>query len=473
MIASLAALTSPEADPDFWWHLRIGQWIEQNGLPRTDVFTYTVPDHAWTDHEWLTEVLIAWVYAHGGMFAISLAFGLLTWAGLLVVLRSSRPARHPYVVVALAMALAVAAGAPIWGPRAQMITFLFVCVELHWLRGYLDGRSRMINWLPVLVVLWVNLHGGFVIGIGFLGLAFACELGRWLVNRDDLAAFAHWKRLALIGAACLLAALVNPNGAAIYPWVLKTVGSSAQEQLIVEWFSPDFHRGDLKAFEAMIMLAIAGFSLRRPRLYDLLLALAALALALQSVRNLVLFVAATTPILVATWSGVWRDLADRRGLRLGNIPPRPLFAAITGLALLVISAATAGVVAGHLAQQASVTRKEYPVAAADWIAAHPDRVGTRMFNQYGWGGYLAYRFYPAADRRVFIFGEAELMGDRLLQRYEDVAALRPDWMRVMDDYGVDTVVFNHGAALSDVLATEPGWQLVYSDPVADIYTRAR
>jgi hypothetical protein len=471
MLASLGALTSPEADPDFWWHLRIGQWMTQNGLPKRDIFTYTATTHVWTDHEWLTEVLMAWVHAHGGLAAISVAFGLVTWAGLWSVLAACRPEREPYVLVGLGMALAIAAAEPIWGPRAQMITFLFTCLELLWLRGYLAGRSRAINWLPLLMILWVNLHGGFVIGFLFLGIALFAEAARWLADRSDFAARAHVRRLAVIAAVCVLAVLVNPHGPAIYLYPFKTIGSPAQEQLIVEWFSPDFHRNDLKVFEAMFLLLFVGFTLRRPSLYDLLLSLAVLVLALQSVRNVALFVPATTPILVASWSGVWRDLAGRRGWRLGNIPQRPLLAATTGLALVVIAAATAGQIAGHLAQQEAITRQQYPVAAADWIQAHPDQVGKRMFNQYGWGGYLAYRFYPDPDRRVFIFGEAELMGDDLLNRYQDVAALRSDWVKVLDQSGVDYVVFNRGAALSDVLATEPGWRRVYEDSVADVYVR--
>lgn len=473
MLATLAAVISPEADPDFWWHVRIGRWMLAHGLPEHDIFTFTVPGHVWTDHEWLTEVLMASVFGWGGMVAIAVGFGLLTWAGFWLLLAAARPSRQPYVIAGLGLALAVGAAEPILGPRAQMITFLFACLELYWLRGYLAGRSRMINWLPLLMVAWVNLHGGFVVGFAFLGLALVVEALRWLGDRSDLAARAHLRRLALIGAASLLAATLNPHGLSIYGYVLRTIGSPAQEQLIVEWFSPDFHRNDLKVFELMVMLLFAGFTLRRPSLYDLLLSFAVLGLALQSVRNVALFVAATTPILIVTWSGIWRDLAERRRWTLGNIPQRPLLAATTGLALAVIAVATTGVVAGHLQQQGSVTRQEYPVAAADWIAAHPDQVGTRAFNQYGWGGYLAYRFYPDPDRRVFIFGEAELMGDDLLNRYQDVAALHPNWVGVLDDYRVDTVIFNRGAALSNVLATEPRWKLVYEDAVADIYVRAR
>jgi hypothetical protein len=124
-----------------------------------------------------------------------------------------------------------------------------------------------------------------------------------------------------------------------------------------------------------------------------------------------------------------------------------------------------------LANQPADVKSTWPVAASDWLAAHPD-VGTRMYNQYGWGGYLAYRFYPEQNRRVFIFGEAALMGDQFLNEYQDVQTLRPDWEQVLDRYQVDYVIYNKGEALSNVLASEPDrWTLVYSDNVAVIYVR--
>jgi len=186
-----------------------------------------------------------------------------------------------------------------------------------------------------------------------------------------------------------------------------------------------------------------------------------------------LFVAATTPILVATWAAVWRALSAARGWSFGAARPRALFAATTAAALAAITAATGLVVTGHLRAQDQVTRDEFPVGAADWLRAHPG-TGTRMFNQYGYGGYLAYRLYPDPDRRVFIFGEAELMGDGLLNQYQEVASLRPGWQRVLADRGVDYVVFNRGEALPNVLATDPDqWELGYQDATSVIYVRRR
>ena len=470
MVSLLAAFTSTQADPDFWWHLRIGQWMLTHGLPRTDIFTYTVPDHRWTDHEYLTEIAMAWVQGWGGLLALSIGFGLLTWAGFWLLFVTARAHREPYVIAALGLVLAALAGAPIWGPRAQMITFFLVCLELYWIRTYLSGRSRALYWFPLVMVLWANLHGGWAIGFVFLGLAFVAEALRLVVDRRDPAAWAHLRRLAVIGAASGLAVLATPHGPGLLLYPFATQGSVAQQSLIVEWFSPDFHRLDLKPFEAMLILLFTGFVLRRPSLYELLLSITVLVAALQSVRHIALFVAAATPILITTWSAIWQRFSTGRAWRLGAAPPRPLFAATTALALLLISASTVAVIASHLRQQDDVITSEFPVGAADYLAAHPE-VGTRMFNQYGYGGYLAYRFYPDPNRRVYIFGEAELMGDDLLHRYQDVASLRANWTQVLDQDRVDYVVFNRGEALSNVLATEPGWERVYQDAYTEIYVR--
>src|SRR5205823_14029121 len=128
-----------------------------------------------------------------------------------------------------------------------------------------------------------------------------------------------------------------------------------------------------------------------------------------------------------------------------NLPPRPAFAVVTAFALVLIVGVTAFRISDTISpsRQQHVDAANYPIGAADWLAAHPE-VGTRMFNQYGFGGYLAYRFYPDPTRRVYIFGEAELMGDDLLHRYQEVASLRSNWNSLLDQDRVDYVVFNRG-----------------------------
>ena len=460
-----------EQDPDFWWHLRIGRWMVDHGrLPSTDIFTHTVPSHVWTDHEYLTEILMWLTYNATGVVGLAIAFGLLTWAGFWLMYRQVR--RQPWVIVGMGLAIGAVAGAPIWGPRAQMITFFLTCLELYWLQGYLSGRSRAIQVFPLVMVLWANFHGGWVIGFVWLGVALVTELIGWVCDRENPAHRAHLRLLAIVTAASVVAVAATPHGLSLYPYPFQTQGSVAQQRLIVEWFSPDFHQVYLRPFEAMIFLLVIGFALKRPSLYELLLTLVALGLALQSVRNVALFVAVATPVMINSYSAYWKELAQARGWRL-ELPPRRIFAVTTAIVLAVILLATVLKVADDVspARQRSLDAASYPIGAADWLQAHPE-VGTRMYNQYGWGGYLAYRFYPQPNRRVFIFGEAALMGDPLLNEYEDVQTLRPDWKQVLDKYGVDYIVYNRGEALANVLATQPEWALVYQDSVAVIYVRA-
>ena len=470
MSVILVLFTGPEQDPDFWWHLRIGRWMVENRmLPSTDIFTFTASSHVWTDHEYLTEILMWLIYSKLGLTVLVLAFGLLTWAGFWLIYR--QVARQPFVFVGLGLAIGAVAGAPIWGPRAQMITFALSCLELYWLHGYLSGRSRALNVFPFVMILWANRHGGWVIGFVWLGVALGTELFMWAWEQENPAHRMHVRRLAVITAASVFAVAVTPHLLSLYPYPFQTQGSVAQQRLIVEWFSPDFHQIYLRPFEAMVFLLIGGFALRRPTLYEFLLTAIALFLALQSVRNIALFVAATTPILINTYGSWWRDYVAARKWTI-TLPPRPLFAVITAIVLVIILGATALRVSSEVspARQQQLDATTYPVGAADWLAAHPD-VGTRMYNQYGWGGYLAYRFYPQKNREVFIFGEAALMGDPLLNDYEDVQTLRPDWKQILDRYGVDYVVYNKGEALSNVLATQPDWTQVYEDSVAVIFVR--
>src|SRR5207302_10360626 len=137
------------------------------------------------------------------------------------------------------IALGVVAGGPIWGPRAQMITFALSCLELLWLRRYLEGRSRRILWLPLLMVLWANLHSGWAIAFVILGVALVAEAALWAWDRG-FAHVAHLRTLGLVTALSILAVAATPHGLALYAYPFQTQFSTAQQNLIAEWFSPDF-----------------------------------------------------------------------------------------------------------------------------------------------------------------------------------------------------------------------------------------
>ena len=171
LTALLIPAIQPVSDPDFFWHLKVGRYILDHGaIPHNDLFTFTVSDHAFIAHEWLSEVVMALLTGIGGLAAVSAYFGVVTWLAFLGLLASMR--RVNFLFAGLALFLGVAAANPIFGPRTQMETFALAIGLIFLTRRYEDsGDRRWLYTIPPAFALWVNLHAGFTIGLVFLATA--------------------------------------------------------------------------------------------------------------------------------------------------------------------------------------------------------------------------------------------------------------------------------------------------------------
>jgi len=470
LFATLPFIVRRVGDPDYWWHTLTGRLIVAGrSLVRTELYTYTVRGTPWTDHEYGSQLLFYTLTRIGGLLGVAVFFAAVIWTGFLLVLARMRERLVSPLVAGAVLVLGAGAGFSVWNPRAQMLDFLFLALELWWVERFLRRRSRALYYTPLLVLLWANLHGGFVFAFYVLGILDITLLVHWLRERSA-AARAGLVRALLISAASVVASLLTPWGLALFVYVWKTQFSSQQSSFIAEWQSPDFHMLNILPFEVMLLAAFVGLIWRRPSLYEALLLLSATVLAFDAMRFIEIFVVVTAPILAWEWTPAWRRVAAWLQ-RSGSYPSGTPSTRTAVLALVaLVSVASVGFGAYTLRGQTASTQANYPVGAANWLAAHPS-VGTRMFNQYDWGGYLAYRFYPTSSRRVFIYGEAELMGDQLLAQYVDVNQLHCDWQQVLDEYRVDYVVFAPDKPLDSALAATRQWSLAYQDAVADIWVR--
>jgi hypothetical protein len=464
MLAAAFPLTSPIRDPDFWWHLRSGQLILQNGgLLHTDPFTYTVSSHLWTMHEWLSEVLFALLYRWAGLAAIVAVLSVVSWLGVLCIFARARFDRPGPFVLGGGMVLAVIAGYPIWGPRAQMITFAFACLTLLLVEHHLRRGGRLALLLLPMFLLWGNLHSGFLIGLGFIAVVLAAEAVAILLHLENHAPARRVRQLALLLAASLVVCAINLNGPSIILYPFGTLGSAAQQTLILEWHSPDFHDWSVRLFGVMLLSLVALIVVNRSiRLRDAALVLVTVALSLQSVRHIALFVAATTPVWINQADMLARRLHSRRGRQ--KLPPVGMrvvsWVTLVG-AVLAIYISARLVPAMRTREDSLFYAQDFPVCAARWLAADP--LPLRIFNQYGEGGYLAYRLSAHGDR-VYIFGDAALMGDALLIDDGDVESVTPRWDSIIRNAGTDIVLYDTNTPLANVMIHAPDWVEVYSDP---------
>jgi hypothetical protein len=472
LVAMLAVAIRRGGDADFFAHIKTAQIIvDSRGLPGHDVFSYTVNNRVWVDHEYMTELVMYGLLNYlGGFAAVSIGFGVLVTVGFLLMLARINLRPAPHIVVAAALGLGALAGIALWGPRAQMVTFTLVALTLYLIDLYLQRRSRAIYLLPVVVAVWANFHAGFVYAFLLLALTASCELVLWAIDRNRREHLAAARQLAIVLGVSAVAGLLTPWGPSLYHYIWLTQTSGTLSNFTAEWLSPDFHHLNMVAFLLTILIFGAGLVFYRPRLHQIVIAVVTLGLALQSQRNILLFIAAATPVIAWCYGAAWNEYEVGRRLQEW-LRPRPkdlLLVATAGFAVAVI--AVAAFVADGLGKQASSTRANFPAAASDWLAARPD-TGSRMFSDVGWSGYLNYRFYPQQNRSVFMLGDPTLVGDALMRQYTDITTLSSDWHTLLDRYRVDYVVFEPNTALASALDASPGWHRAYSDSVAVIWLR--
>ena len=470
-VVILCVLVRRGGDPDIFWHLVTGQWmVDHHQIVSHDLFTFTVAGKQWIDPEYTTEVIAYLIFKLGGLTLVSLAFGAVTFVGFLLIWQRVRLENANPVIAAIVIGVAGLAGAAVWGPRPQMITFALTGLELLWLDRYLRGKSRAIYWLPLVMIAWANLHGGFLFGLVPVGVAAFVEAVHWVRRVDGDEHKRRTRNLLLVFVACVVAAFVNPNGIHLYSYVIQPQFSAVQQNFIAEWQSPNFHVLEQRGFEAMLLLVPVAFVLRRPSLWEVCLTVAVSYLALSAVRHAALFIAAETPLLIWSFSAGWERMAPPARVRAW-IAPRTRDMLAGAAAILVIAALGTGYfVHSTLSNQARATATNFPVGASDWLAAHPT-VGTRMFDQYGWGGYLISRFYPDPNRRVFSFGEATLLGTKVMQQVIDVETGNPDWQQIFAEWGIDYVIDVPGAPAVLALEVDPQWTKVYDDGLAVIMVK--
>lgn len=460
-------------DPDVWWHLRTGQLIVQNhALFHADPYSFTRFGQPWIDHEWLSQLLIFAVYHLAGWGGLIVLFAAVVAAAFMVVFFRS-PGR-PFVAGVITLVGAFAS-APSWGVRPQMLTLLLASMLLLILeRSY--KRPGLLGLVPLLMLLWVNLHAGYALGLALIALfllgdALDAAFGFAEPGLEDQSARSVRSRtLAFLIVACAAVVMLNPYGTAMYTYPLETLRSRAMQSYIGEWASPDFHQPRYLPLLAMILatLLMSSLSSRRLRPRELLLLSVATYAALRSVRHIPLYVLIAIPILSATLQAWLEERANTKPDKPKQIlmtTAKASFNAVLLLGFLLFLLARVRYVTQH---QEEMEVKEFPAAAVSFIAAH--RPPVPMLNHYNWGGYFIWKLYP--DYRVYIDGRADLYGDAFMDDFAALYYLKGDnWQSAFARWGIRTVALPPDAPLVSALRSLPEWETIYSDKQAIVLTK--
>jgi len=451
---------------DFWHHLARGRaMVETGGIVNRDLFTCTIAGQPLQDIGWLAQVFYYVVYSRAGLPVLALINSLLIALAIGIIV-------HIVWRQTGSMGIAAAAGTFAFLGAWQSLTLrpqtfsLVLFAILYDLLLLAEERSYWLLPVPLVMALWVNLHGAFVAGL-ILVACFAVS-ATWDAWPDGLRrprVWCWWLCALASGAATL----VNPYGWGVYHFVSQTA-TAATARPITEWLppSPDLWVG--KFWIGSLALVVLSLAARpRPRARDVLLILCFLPLAASSVRMVVWWAIIITPVLARTLAALLPVTAAPA--EAPGKAPAVCFAAIIGAALFCAPGLDRFNPLLPAARRAPSLTDQSLDGIVSYMAGH--EAPAAIFCRFEWGAYLNYHLGPGFP--VFMDGRIDAYPDRIWEEYATVTAGRPAWLGILDRYGVNYLVLDRAyhaeSGLLDAALASGKWRKVYTAGEAILLVR--
>jgi hypothetical protein len=475
-------------DAGIGWHIRTGQQIlATHAIPRVDSFSATMQGKPWFAWEWLYDVVVGWLDAKAGLNGVVWITGVViaavfAWLFRLLVVQGT----NIFAAVVL-MLLAMSASTIHFLARPHVVSWL-LALAWFWILDSVERRAgvRRLWILPLLMLLWVNVHGGFLIGFMLLGIFWVGAIWEWRTTRADrledvllrIDAARRARTLVYVGLVSVAASLVNPYGWKLYEHIYSYLTNRFLMNHIEEFQSPNFHGIAQKCFAVMILLAIVALARKTPTLrrkeHDvrvgqppvslILTVLFAVYAGLYAARNIPVSSVLLAMVVGPGVGGFAEGLSERMTsveVRLrGHIWP------IIAVVFTFWIAMNGGRVGSDQIMNAHFDAKRMPVAAVDYI--EKSGVQGPILSPDYWGGYLIYRFslHPDAEARVVVDDRHDLYGEEFLKSYLKMMHVERGWEEFLRNHRASCLLLPRDGALANVLIEVPGWKAVYQDEVA-------
>ena len=482
-------------DASVGWHIRNGErMLRTHSITRVDPFSVTMGGQTWYAWEWLYDAKIAgihhWMGLNGVVFFTAVIIALTFALTLRLCLR--RGADLP--VAALLLALSLGVSMIHLFARPHVLSWLFTVIWFQLLdsseSANLAASPRRLWYLPALMLLWVNVHGGFVLGFALLGLYLLSAAIRYYRSRDgeeSRSLAQRSKTLGIVTVASLAASLTNPYGYELHVHVYRYLTSRWLMNHIDEFLSPNFHGVAQQCFVAILLITIVALAAahNKPSLSRVLVLLLATYSGLYAARSLPVSSLLFTLIVAPLWTQALTDARENENLSLrlrafvsrwqeftgrvrnvelgfrGHLWP----AAAVFLGVLVC--AHQGRLGATQWMHAHFDPKNLPVQATDTIVERGIR--EPIFAPDSWGGYLIYRLYP--ENRIFVDDRHDFYGVDFLRDYLKAIRLTPDWDKFLNEKHVNWALLPAGSALANMLEETTQWNVVYRDGTAVLLER--
>jgi hypothetical protein len=433
--------TRPIGDPDVWWHVRTGDLILHHGIPHQEPWAFTAMGNAWTPTSWLSDVLFAGVHdvlGWRGLILVKLVAGAVLLASLYRVLfvRSGAPAR----LAAPVFVLTCITLSPFIAERPQLLSLCFLVWVAEQARKTMLGRPPSW-WLVVVLYVWANIHGMWILGPAMVVLAAAG------VSLDRPPGWAAVARRALgIAAASLAASALTPAGPrlTVAAFVVRRAASD-----VSEW-QPTNLLDSFSIFLLLIFLLWIVAVARGPQPtppHETLWMLCLFVFVLTAARNVAPVVIMMSPVVLGALDRTF-------GTQVTRVPSPPLLPVVVGWTIMVVAVCISiFVVASRPPLVAGLPSR----IVAD-LKARPGTV--RVLDSYVIGGYLTGEGAPKIS--VAIDGRTDNYDPVFVHRYFQATRQMVGWRELVHELKPDVAVIGRRSQLAQELE-RIGWRVTMTD----------
>jgi hypothetical protein len=484
-------------DAGIGWHIRNGQqMLLTHAITRTDSFSSTMNGKTWYAWEWLYDVVFAVIHHAMGLNGVVFYSAAIIAATFVLTLHLGLRRGGNLPITLFLLILALAASAVHFLARPHVLSWLLTVVWFELLDSAASGpaseQRRRLLWLPVVMLLWVNVHGGFVLGFVLLAVYLAGGAIEYATNRERRDEIAAWlKRLGGVSLLVAAASFVNPYTYQLHLHVYHYLTDRFLMNRISEFLSPDFHGAAQQCFAALVLITIVAVASaqRKPGATHLLVLLAAVYGGFYATRSLptssLLMVLIIAPVIsqsvgrlgenpdVAAWLRGLASWAHSFGRRMETLE-KSLSGHFWLMLVFVLglwACAHQGRIGSTQFINAYFDDKRFPVEATEVMAQRGIR--GPIFSLDYWGGYLIYRLYLYPGTQVVTDDRHDMYGDGFLKDYLRAVLVQPGWDGALDKLQVDWVLMPADSPLANILRLKGGWQSVYEDKTAVLFRRLK
>jgi hypothetical protein len=462
---SLHLFSHNKADVDLWGNVgfvQVPPWSAEYRYINT--FSFTEPDHAWINHEWLAQWIYNMAFRAGGnpgLIVLKVILGLCLLAVVVWSMIRSGPFGAASGLYLLAALSTIGYG---FSTRPHLFTYLLLAVFMVALKHNWPAWIKLTV-LPCLGFIWANLHGAFFLGILIMAVYTISETIKWRLNiKRGHTCRAPWAPVSIM-ILLVLVSFITPYGTDLWSFIMHS--ATVSRPYLSEWahFNPVAHFWDHIDFMALVLLTVIGLAFSKKPRDPLWMALLLLSFAAALVMRRIIPIFAITALLI-----VPGHMESAAGQTLDSIARRikPVLAGF--ILTCMIAACVFGILRLNKADpmQIEIPQKQFPAQIIRFL--ENSKVEGNILCFFDWAEYCIWRLYP--NCRVFLDGRfTDAYDVSTINAYLAFIYLGPDWDKVLDKYKADIVMIHRQNPVYPAMLTVQGWQLTMETESAALFMR--